>query len=274
MTLNKVEVRTDQGVLLSLPLDDISDGYLVEDISGLDPVPANIVSSSFARLDGEQYQSSRREKRNPVFRIGLEPDYTSETVQQLRTRLYKFFLPKKSVNMRFFSDEFPTVDIAGRVETFNCPLFVKDPVATVSVICFDPDFYEPVLKTMSGTTVSNEVPGIINYTGSVDTGVVFRMTLNRSLSAFAIYHTPEGEQAQTMQITGNFLAGDVLTISTVPGDKYATRTRGGAVSSILYTVSPYAVWTKLQPGNNALRVYAEGAGIPYTIQYTNKHGGL
>lgn len=274
MTLNKAEVRTDQGVLLSLPLDDISEGYLVQDIKGLDPVPANIVSSSFANQDGEQFQSARREKRNIIFQLGLEPDYTTQTVRELRNNLYKWFLPKKNANMRFFTDDFPTVDISGRVESFDCPLFVKDPVATVSLICFDPDFYEPVQVTVAGNTTAGTASGNIPYSGTVDTGIVFNMPINRSITGFTIYHQPDGEQVQTLQVTGNFFSGDVVEISTVPGNKYAYLTRGGIISSILYTVSPYAVWTKLQPGDNALRVYVEGAAIPYTIQYTNKHGGL
>lgn len=275
MTLSKVEVRTDQGVLLSLPLDDISEGVSVQDIKGLDPVPANIVSSSFARLDGEQFQSARREKRNPIFQLGLEPDYTNQTVSQIRNRLYHFFLPKKNANMRFFTDDFPTgVDISGRVETFDCPLFVKEPVATISLLCFDPDFYEPVQITVGGTTIDGTTMGNIDYAGTVDTGILFNMVLDRSVSTFTIYHQPEGESIQTMQVTGNFLSGDEIEISTVPGNKYATIKRGGVLSSILYSVSPYATWTRLQPGNNALRVATEGASIPYTIKYTNKHGGL
>lgn len=274
MTLSKVELRTDLGAMLSLPLGDISGGYLVADITGLDPVPANIVSSSFARLDGDQFQSARREKRNPVFTIGLEPDYTTQSVRELRAQLNKFLNPKKNVHMRFYTDDAPTVDISGVVETFNCPLFVKEPVATSSVICFDPDFYEPVQVTVSGNTTASTTMGNVPYSGTVDTGIIFKMTFNRSVSTFTIYHQPEGEGLQSMQISGNFLSGDILEISTVPGDKYAILTRGGVQTSILYTVSPYAQWTKFQPGNNALRVYTEGAAIPYTIQYTNKHGGL
>ena len=274
MTLSYVEIRTDQGVLLPLPLDDVSEGFSVQDITGLDPVQVSIVSSSFAGLDGEQFQSARREKRNIVFRIGLEPDYTTHTVQELRNRLYHFLLPKKSVNMRYYSDVFPTVDIVGRVESFSCPLFSKDPVATASIICFDPDFYEPIQTTIEGSTTPTSSMGEVEYTGTVDTGIVFRLLVDRALTDFTIYHQPEGEPVQTLQVSGSFISGDILEISTVPGNKYATRTRGGIQMSIVHAVSPYATWTKLQTGTNLLRVHAEGAGIPYTIRYTNKHGGL
>lgn len=272
--LNKLEARTDQGVLLSLPLDDISGGYLVQSIEGLDPVPANIVSSSFARLDGEQYQSSRREKRNVILRLGLEPDYSTMTVRQLRDNLYNWFMPPRNSNLRFYTDDMPTVDISGRVETFDCPLFVKEPVATISLLCFNPDFYEPVEVEISGNTVSSGVMGTIDYEGTVDTGIVFSIAINRSITGFTIYHQPEGVQVRSMVVAGAFVAGDVVEISTVPGNKYANLTRGSVVTSVLYTVSPYSDWTRLQPGDNDLRVYAEGAAIPWTLRYTNKHGGL
>lgn len=272
--LDKVEVRTDQGELLSLPFADISSGYLVQSIEGLDPVPANIVSSSFARLDGEQYQSSRREKRNLIIKLGLEPDYTTQTVQELRNNLYRWFLPPRNGNFRFFTDDNPLVDISGRAETFDCPIFVKEPVATISVLCLDPDFYEPVEIEISGSTTSGTTMGNIDYEGTVDTGIVFTININRSLTGFTVYHQPIGEQVRTLVVQGQFVAGDTVEISTVPGNKYATLTRGSVVSSVLYLVSPYSDWTRLQPGDNGLRVYAEGAAIPYTIRYTNKHGGL
>lgn len=272
--LNKFEVRTDQGALLSLPLDEISSGYLVQGIEGLDPVPANIVSSSFARLDGEQYQSSRREKRNLIIKLGLEPDYVNKTVKQLRDDLYQWFMPPQTTNLRFFTDDMPTVDIQGRVETFDCPLFVKEPIATISVLCFNPDFYEPVQVEIEGNTTSGTTMGTIDYEGTVDTGIVFSIAINRSITGFTIYHQPEGAQVRTLVVTGAFVNGDVVEISTIPGNKYARLTRGSVVSSVLYTVSPYSDWTRLQKGANDLRVYAEGAAIPYTIRYTNKHGGL
>lgn len=272
--LDKVEVRTDQGELLSLPFADISGGYMVQSIEGLDPVPANIVSSSFARLDGDQYQSARREKRNLIVKLGLEPDYTSQTVEQLRNNLYRWFLPPRNANFRFFTDNNPLVDISGRVESFDCPIFVKEPVATMSILCFDPDFYEPVEVVVSGNTTSGTTMGNIDYEGTVDTGIVFSININRSLAGFTIYHQPMGEQVRTLVVVGQFVSGDVVEISTVPGNKYATLTRGSVVSSVLYLVSPYSDWTRLQPRENGLRVYAEGAAIPYTIRYTNKHGGL
>jgi hypothetical protein len=124
--LVRVEVRTSQGTLLVLPLDDVSDGLALEEVEGLDPVKATLNSSSFAGEDGEQYHSARRESRNIKFKIGLEPDYVATSVRDLRKRLYAFFMPKTQVSLRFVMSDGLYVDILGRIETFDAPLFVQD----------------------------------------------------------------------------------------------------------------------------------------------------
>lgn len=272
--LSKVEARTNQGAMLSLPLSDASSGLEVRDIKGLDPVPAHLVSSSFARLDGEQFQSSRREKRNIVLTLGLEPDWGQTTVGQLRAQLYKFFMPKSDSTLRFYTDDFPIVDILGTVETFDCPLFVKDPEATISLICFDPDFYTPDVLQFAGNTTSGSTAQVITYDGTVDTGIVLTMNINRSMTGFTVYNQPAGDVAHTMQFTAALLAGDVVQISTVAGNKFATLTRGGVQSSLLYAISPVSEWSTFQPGNNSFWVNATGAAVPFTVQYTEKIGGL
>jgi hypothetical protein len=78
----------------------------------------------------------------------------------------------------------------------------------------------------------------------------------------------------TMEFIAPLSANDVLTISTVPRAKGATLTRLGSDSSILYGIPGYSSWITLYPGENYLRVYATGASVPYTIEYTNRYGAL
>ncbi|HMT88024.1 MAG TPA: phage tail family protein [Dermatophilaceae bacterium] len=274
--LTKVEVRTDQGALLTLPLQDVSQGLIVESIEGLDPVKATIVSSSFAQLDGEQYQSARREKRNLIIKLALEPDYAVGSVQGLRNLLYQFFMTKQSVRLRFFSVGQPTVDIEGMVESFVAPKFTKEPTATISILCFDPDFFTPDVVQVPGNTVSTGTETTHIYPGSVETGVLFKLWVNRDISEFTIYHRPADDSLRALdfQAPTPMIAGDLLTISTQPGNKYAMLKRAGVDTSILYGISPQSNWINLFPGPNKLRVYAEGAAVPYTIDYTTKFGGL
>lgn len=272
--LHMVEVITNQGATLALPLQDISEGYIVEKIDGLDPVRANIVSSGLANMDGEQYQSSRREKRNPVLRVGLEPNYSTNSVRELRNRLYRFLMPKSEVMLRFHVEGEPTVQISGWVESFESELFTKEPSATISILCFDPDFYDPNQERIDGMSTGGTEDTEIDYAGSVDTGFVFTGSINGTIDGFSIINQVTGDISKSLDFATPLLDGDTVEISTVPGNKYANLTRGGTISPILYGVSPYSDWLRFSPGLNNFRVYSEGAGLLYTVEYTKKYGGL
>jgi hypothetical protein len=272
--LTQVEVRTTQGDLLILPLDDVSAGLILEQIEGLDPVKATLVSSSFARLDGEQYHSSRRETRNLKFRLGLEPDYIVDSVQDLRQRLYTFFMPKSEVILTFRDSNNSSVVIRGRVETFETPFFTKEPAVDISIICFDPDFIDNTQILLSSGTVATEVETLIDYEGSVDSGLVFILNADRAISEFTIYQRSSGGLLKQLDFSAPLIAGDQLIINTVPGIKGAWRTRSGTQSSVLYGISPQSSWITLTPGDNYLRVYATGVAIPFNISYNRRYGGL
>jgi hypothetical protein len=114
----------------------------------------------------------------------------------------------------------------------------------------------------------------LNYDGEVETGFVFTLNVNRTLSEVTIYNTTPNEGIRSLDFSGSLVAGDVLVINTITGSKGATLTHLGASSSVLYGVSPQSSWLDLKPGSNQLRVYAVGAAIPFTIAYTTKYGGL
>lgn len=274
--LQLVEVRTRQGDLLSLPLEDDSSGLRVAKIEGLGPVKATLVSSSFANMDGEEYQSSRREPRNIKLEIELDPDPESEdTVYGLRKQLYKFFMPKSEVTFRLYMADGLEVDIVGRVETCEPEMFTQEPTIGISVMCFKPDFYELTPELVPGTTTSGDVPITIEYAGSIETGIQLTLNVDRTLPEFSVFHVPPNDETVQLDFNSDPLeAGDVLTISTVRGSKGAILTRAGVDSSVLYGISPQSKWIELQPGTNTIRVYAEGADIPLSIQYINKYGGL
>lgn len=271
--ITRVDVYAPSGDILSLPILEDS-GYVIKDIEGLDPVDSSLVSSSFAQLDGEQYQSSRRVKRNIILKIDLESDYVDQTVSKLRQRLYAFLMPKTNVTLHFIFDDAPPVAIQGWVESFASPLFTATPDATISILCFLPDFYSlDVLSLHKSSTATNQEQ-ILDYNGSVETGFTFTFLINRSLPGFSIYARHGDTVPGEIDFIGNLMDGDILKISTVQGNKYATLTRAGVSTSILYGVSPYSNWLELFPGRNYLRVYAEGAPIPYIVEYTEKFGGL
>lgn len=272
--LVKVEARTDQGKLLTLSLTDYTEGITIEDITGLDPVKATLVYSDFAGQDLSSFQSARREKRNLVFTLGFEPDYVSSNVRDIRRKLYSFFMPKTNVNLRFYEDDGLVVNIAGRVESFDSPRFTKDPDATISIICENSNFVDLTPRLFNGSTTAGSTESPLNYNGSVETGFLFTLNVNRSITSLTLHNTPEDNVAKQMPVSIAMVAGDILKISTIPGNKFATLTHLGADQSVLYGIDPSANWLNLFPGLNKLRVLASGAVIPYSIAYTDKYGGL
>lgn len=272
--LTSVEAFTPQGENLMLPLQDASGGYIVKEIEGLDPVKATIVSSRFAMLDGTQYQASHREARNIVIKLGLNPDYGSTAVSELRSRLYDFFLPKAAVRLRFYLNGVAFVDIEGRVESFDAPLFAKEPEATLSILCFNPDLEALASVIASGSTVTTTATTTVAYPGTVETGFVLRLSVTHALSEFFLYNTNASGDVSMLEFAATLLTGDLVTISTVTGNKYATLLRAGVETSVMYGVAPTSNWVNLYRGDNRIRLSATGAAMPWQIEYTAKYGGL
>lgn len=272
--LTKVEAVSARGEVLSLPLSDLSSGYLVQEIDGLDPVKAVIVDSEFAQLDGTEYQTSRREPRFINMKIGLEDGYGVATIRELRSRLYNFFMPKSVVTLRFYMDDVLFVTIPGRVEACESPMFSKDPVLEVSVKNFNPDFIAPSSVVVPGLTSSDATELVHTYPGSVETGFVLTVAANRPFTEMTVFSRPEGGAFQSIEFAEIVETGDILTISTVSRSKYARLSRAGVERSVLFGVSPSSTWANLFPGDNHIRVAVDGAPIPYSIQYQARYGGL
>lgn len=275
--LVSVEVITGQGVSLELPLEDLdTGGYIVKDIGGLDPVKATLVSSKFAQRDGAQYNSSQRDPRNITIKLGIEPDYIGNSVEVLRKNLYDFFMPKIQVTLRFHMDDGTYVDILGMVESCESPLFVQEPVADISLMCFNPDFYPPNSVLFDGVSATDpDGLGLVHvYPGSVETGILFSVTVIRDMAGFTIYHTPRDGIVRKLVFAQQVFVNDVVKINTSKGQKSITVTRGGVTTSYLYAMPPDSDWIELQPGDNHIRVYSTVDPFPYSIEYTPKYGGL
>jgi hypothetical protein len=258
----------------------VSAGYTIKNIDGLDPVKATIVSSQFAQLDGAQQQSARRETRNIVMTIGLEPYSGGLTVKALRAALYANLMPKSFVRIRFYEDdsETPWAYIDGQVESFEAPLFAKDPEVNLSIICFDPSFINATTTHLSGAGFSTVNSGgtetDILYPGTIEVGYILTISVNRPLtSGLSIQNRrPDGTVNQLDILMSLAPTGtDVIELSTVSSKKYVLRNS----SSILYSVPVSSKWAPLYPGLNHFRVIADGSpAIAYTIDYTAKYGGM
>lgn len=274
--ITKIEARTSGGTLLTMQLLDYSEGFTVENVDGLDPVDATLVYSDFAGQDLAAFQSARRGNRDLILTLGFEPNWALTTPAALRRRLYNFFMPKSQVKLRFYQDDAPTVEIAGRVEKNATPRFTKEADATITVVCEDSNFVDLTARNFTGYTTADTVATPCSYpdSGTVETGFLFTMPITRTINGFTIFNTPADNVQRSFPFLAPMVAGDVVKISTVPGNKFVTLTRAGVDSSLMYGVSPSANWLNLFPGLNNIRVALAGSVMSWEIDYMTKYGGL
>jgi Siphovirus-type tail component, C-terminal domain len=272
--LTMISVENIRDGVLQLPLMDVSGGYIVRDIQGLDPVKATLTSSQLAQMDGAQPQNARREARNILMKLGLEPDYVSTSVAGLRSGLYDYFMPKSAVTVGFHFDGVLFGKTDAIVESMDNNMFSADPQVDISLICYDPDFYAPDPTVMTGLTVGDLTTRVVPYQGSSDTGVRFTLTFPDAATELRLYNTRPDNVINILTVMGTFLAGDILTIDTSPGHKQVTVTRAGLTFSVLYWMDHSSTWISLTRGDNLFRAYYDGPAISYSLEYTARHGGL
>jgi Siphovirus-type tail component, C-terminal domain len=272
--LTKVSVQSPSGGLLELPMTDITAGYVIRDIQGLDPVKATLTSSSFAQMDGAQLHNARREPRNILMKLGLEANYVSTTVAGLRSNLYRYMMPKTTVVLGFYVDDVLFGTTEAVVESMDNNMFSADPEVDFSFISYDPDFYAPDSTTFSGYTVSDTRTEIIDYDGTSDTGIIFSLQFPGPASEVVLHNSRPDQVTNTIDIDGSFLAGDILQIITIPGKKAVNTIRGGTTIPSLYYRDQSSSWISLGQGENRFRAYYSGSPIPYTLEFTEKYGGF
>jgi hypothetical protein len=273
--LTAVTITNNRGNTLTLPLADTSSGYAVRDIEGLDPVDATLTTSSLAQQDGADPQNAQRGTRNITMKLGIEPNWATNDVRSLRSALYDYLMPKALIIMGFIFDGVLFAVTPGQVESFANVMFSADPEVDVSIICYKPDFYGPMLQTISGVSrTDNTSPTIIDYGGTSDTGFIFTLNVDRVISELVLTNTAPDGELQKMTITSNFIAGDTVVINTIPGSKAITLIRSGLPSSLLSYYDLTSAWISLKRGSNSLKIVTPTAGVPFTISYTPLYGGL
>lgn len=272
--LTKVEVTNRRGNILALAIEEDENPYQVNEIEGLDPVKAVLISSSYAGADGEIFQSARRGPRNIKIKLDLDPDFISNDYTSLRQGLYSFFNPKAQIKLRFYNSTGLYVDIVGTVEEMSSPLFDEDPKVEVLITCFQPDFVDARMVTVEGSTVTGATTMEIEYPGTIEAGIVVTLNVNRSMTDFTMYNVDEGGNILQLDFTGALLNGDQLVVSSLAGAKGITLTRAGVSSSFLYGRSAQSRWIELSEGTNNFRITAAGDPVPYVVEYVVRYGGL
>lgn len=266
MTLTEVVLQTSNPVSFNLEDADPSEILILESISGLTPQPVTNYTGDFSR-DGGYYQGRRVGQRFPVFNFRLNPNYAEDiAVSDIREMLYRqFYEPQEDsdgVTTVLKDDRRPDRYLTCYADKWDGEIFSKETKGQISTVCVD-------AYILSVDQVHNVNPGVgwgavpIAYEGSADTGFEIKLTVIANTPTVKLSNN--NAQVMTLEAGTPFLAGDIITISTLDGNRYI-RVNGVDRMAIFKAGSK---WVQLKSQMNLLRSYGStpGDGLAVINEY-------
>lgn len=308
--IKSVTVTNPKGEALVLELENPDkSGLIVKSIEGLGPPKATINGQELATSDGMYYSSARAQTRQIIFTLVMK-DRTADSkygylsIEDCRHLTYQYFPLKKEITIHIRTDT-SILYCKGYVESNEPNIFSKDESAVISIICPDPWLYTDGGgdTIFSGTQPAFEFPfsnesldskmiefgeiwldtrAILNYRGTVDTGVLITIHAFDQAENIKIYNVDTREQmiidtGKIYEISGESFSGtDDIVISTVRGDRYCRLLRGGKYTNIIGALSKDSDWFQISAGNNGFAFTAENGeeNISVTFSYQNAYVGI
>lgn len=266
----------------TLPLDSggraETDLIQIRNINGLDPVKASVNTSPFGSVDGASYVGSSVLSRNIVLTLHPNPDWDLWTYEKLRRLLYSYFMPKRPTRLVFYSDDMIPVEISGVVEAVDVNIFSKDPELLVSIICPDPYFtaLDPIVLTgQSGTNPDVE---LIEYNGTVETGILVKVTKSTDASPTDIAIQLGDPRITFFAVKAVLESALYFEMSSLPMQKYVQNVNigSGVITNLLSKVHVQegSLWPTLQPGENEFSVITDIGAHDWELTYFERFGGL
>lgn len=253
-------VENERGEQLTLTNCDVCDVLRVD---GLNPPTANINLSETANMDGSTFKSSRISLRNIVILLNVKTP-----IEANRQQLYKYFRSKRWCRL-YYKNDSRDVYIDGYVESFENDQFTNLQKPQISIICPNPFFKNRIDNTVefSGTTDLFEFPfsiadegaemGVIEKVvtrlidaGEVETGAIISLVAGSDQILNPTIYNRTTQAYFGLNIDMN--EGDLITISTIKGEKAVTLLRNGVTTNIIDKMSDGSTWLEFEPGVNEI----------------------
>jgi hypothetical protein len=267
----------------TLPLSDTgraeTDLIQVRNIDGLDPVKASVNTSPLGSVDGAAYTGSNVPSRNIVLTIGLNPNWDNWSYEALRRLVYSYFMPKRLTRLVFYSDDMPTVEISGVVESIEANQFSTDPELLVSIICPDPYFIALEPEVITGQAVRPEgVITQIQYDGTIEAGILVKVT-HVSDPVPSVIGIQIGDPAISYFNVEATVNGTMyFEMSSIPMQKFVQNVGigSGVITSLLSKaeIREGSSWPILQPGEQDFSVITDKGIQDWELVYFERFGGL
>lgn len=277
-----------------LNLSTTANQYMTSKIDGLNPPAGTISTSTYAGMDGSYLNNAFIEKRNVVISFQMR----GINIEKRRHLLYRVVKPSGYIKV-YYKTAGIDVYTEGYVETCEISNFDALTSGQISIICPDPYWYSAsaVYSYYSQVTGAFHFPfpesdapfplGIYSTTDNIiiqndgdETGFTIRIeaSSDETVPEIAAY-TPTIYNANTgeyLQIKGDILKGDVITITTKTGNKTVTLTRNGVDSNIINRLVSGSTWLSLREGKNTFHVQAVRGvkNLKVTLMHRNAYLGV
>lgn len=259
---------------ITLPFRDLSQGpYFVSKVGGLEPVKADINSTSYPDMDMDTFQSARVGGRNLTITVALNPrPALGESVQSLRRTLYKILPPKTPVRVTLNDDEMAQTYIDGYVEAVAPSIFDKNTDLTISIVSMNA--YLTSTTQIKNQGYKTNTDNNIKYDGDAPAPWQMSLTFVRA-SSYASFLV---NKTELLRVTYAFNVGDVLNINTTPRSKSITRTRSGSTISLLDQITTGALDLYFDAATDQFRVNTSSGSTAgnerFLLTYAAKYVGV
>jgi len=261
------------------------DPLRLADTDGFTAADYAVTTSKNSGQDGENYNGSTANKRNPVITSELSADYANQ-----REKLYRFFQPRAVGTVYYYDNE------SGKKATYYVEKInigetgVIRPVV-ISLLCPDPKFYaledeiselamwegciEFPLEIIEPFEVTRKVNTLIGnvYNGSnVTQGLTVKFMATGEVTNPSLYDI---NRHLMMQINITMHSGDVITVTTESNNKRVKLSSGGIESNINNRMLYPPVWLQAYEGDNLYRYNAESGidSLSVSILHTQAYWG-
>ena len=277
-----------------LNLSTTANQYMTSKIDGLNPPAGTISTSTYSGMDGSYLNNAFIEKRNVVISFQMR----GIDIEKRRHLLYRVVKPSRYIKV-YYKTAGIDVYTEGYVETCEVSNFDALTSGQISIICPDPywsstsavyAYYSQVTGAFHFPFPESDAPfplGVYSTTDNItiqndgdETGFTVQIEASSSetvpeIAAYTptIYNADTGEY---LQIKGDILKGDVMTITTKTGNKTITLTRNGVDYNIINQLVSGSTWLSLREGKNTFHVQAVRGvkNLKVTLMHRNAYLGV
>lgn len=252
---------------------------------GLGPSEINVLMAEGV-LERAIYQGKKAVRKQPVIRIGLNPDWNvGQTPEELRTVLYSLLTPRYGamLEMQVFYQGAKIAIMQGQISRMEATIFAADPVVQVTM---ETDYAYLQAPTFVIGQPATRAQGTgyrawdVTNTGTAPSGFKAAFAVSRStpLSTFILRDVnPLGQFLKVENVVVE--NGDNIIVNTIPGQRGIFQAKAGSSGyfSILNGLTTDSQWITLHEGLNTLMATTDALAwnVPEgSFRYLPQYWGL